>query len=123
MTPTEVLGSEPVLTLALSLLGAAWTFFRSGEWIQQRRRARLTRALRTLEAAILEVYEEYVRGLKEGAADGHLTIEERRHARRLARDRAVALARAQGVDLIRDLGGDSLDLWIARLIRRMKTGK
>ncbi|MBW7864084.1 MAG: hypothetical protein H3C30_06705 [Candidatus Hydrogenedentes bacterium] len=123
MTLSQVAVSDSAISIALTLCGAAWTVFRSMDWVDARRRLRFSRALRTLENAVVQIYEEYVRALKEGNADGRLTVEERRRARKLARDRAVALARADGVDLLRDLGGDHVDLWIARILRKIKTAR
>lgn len=121
MSLSQCVVSESAVTVLLALGGAAWTLFRSSDWLDTRRRARLNRAVRFLENAVVQVYEEYVRAIKEGSADGRLTVAERRRARKLARDRALALARADGVDLLRDLGGDHIDLWIARILRKVKT--
>ncbi len=82
--------------------------------------ARFSAALESLEAAVEATYRDYVEALKAASDDGRLTPDERAHARALARDRAVAIARANGVDLLRELGEDYLDLWIARLVRKLK---
>ena len=122
MSIEMLLGSEPGLTLAGAFVGMVWTWLKSSEWFQRRRERRLARALEGIEAAVEETYRTYVEALKAGREDGRLTADERVRARSLARERAVAIARTDGVDLLREVGGDYVDLWIARLVRRLKRG-
>ena len=114
------LGSEPGLTLAGALASAVWTWVKSSAWFQRRREQRMARALDSLEAAVEETYRHYVGSLKAAREDGKLTHDEKQRARNLARERAIAIARTEGVDLMRELGGDYVDLWIARLVRKLK---
>ncbi len=119
MSILDVITSETVLALTATVVGGVWAVAKSSSWFERLRRRRLERALLALEAAVEEVYREYVRALKE-AGNGSLTPDEQRKAREYARDRALDIARTQGIDLLRELGADYLDLWISRLVRKLK---
>ena len=116
----DVLSSDPGLTLLGTALGGLWTLFKSSEWFGRLRRRRFGKALRALEAGVELTYRTYVREIKKARADGRLTEEEKRRARRLARETAVEFGRAHGVNVLRELGEDYLDLWVAKLVRRWK---
>lgn len=118
MNMLDVLTSETVMTLGVTLIGGAWSLVKASAWFRALKQRRYQKALLALEAAVEEVYREYVRALKE-AGDG-LSAEEQRKAREYARDRALDIARAQGIDLVRELGADYLDLWISRLVKKLK---
>ncbi|HOZ46294.1 MAG TPA: hypothetical protein PLO37_12135 [Candidatus Hydrogenedentes bacterium] len=120
MTLTNVLGSDPAVTLLGAILGATWTFFKSSELYGRLRRQRFHAALNVLEAAVEKTYRTYVEAIKEARADGKLTDAEKRRARQLARETAVAFGREQGVDVLRELGAEQVDLWIAKLVKRLK---
>ncbi len=116
----EWFSSEGALTLIGGLIGTAWTLFKSTEWYSQRRRNRYEAAIEVLEAAVEETYRTYVAALKEGRSDGKLTPAERRRARQLARERAISIGRSRGVDVLRELGQELIDLWIARHVKKLK---
>lgn len=120
MSVMQFLGSESGLTLLGAVLGGFWMLLRSTEWYGRIRDRRQARALQVLEAAVEQTYRVYVEAIKEGRADGHLTAEERKRARKLAREQAVQIARKEGIDLLRELGPDYLDLWIAKLVQGLK---
>ena len=120
MSIMEVLHSEAVLAAVAGLAGALWTLFKSGEWLETRRRRRMREALRALEAAVEATYREYVRTLKEQHPDGALSLEEQQTARSKARERALTIARERGIDLLKELGAGCIDLWISRLVRKLK---
>jgi len=120
MTLTDILSAEPVLSLVAGVAGLAWTAVQSTSWFNRLNRDRVQRALRCIESAVRQVYEEYVRAVKAASADGTLTDDERRRARELARDRAVAIARTDGIDLAATLGREHLDLWVERVLARVK---
>ncbi len=115
-----LLNSDAGLTLVGGLLGCVWTFFKSTEWFEQRRLERMSNALQSLEVAVEETYRHYVASIKEAREDGRLTPGERQRARKMARSRAVDISRRKGVDLLRVLGEDHMDLWIAKMVRRLK---
>jgi len=122
MNIATVLTSDTGLTLLGTVLGGAWTWFKSSEWLARRRNEGLERALLTLESAVEQTYRCYVRAIKEGRADGKLTSAERVKARTMARERALAIARTEGIDLLRLLGEEHLDLWISKVVRGLKRG-
>lgn len=122
-TVTDWLISDPAGGLLAGAAALAFAVLKTAPWFQQLRRGKLSRAIRFIEAAVRQVYEEYVRELKAARADGKLTPEERRRARDLARQRAIDLARSEGVDLVAELGTAQIALWIDRLVRRIKSGR
>jgi hypothetical protein len=120
MTLTDLFTSDPALSLVAGIAGTVWAAVQSSSWFSRLRRDRVRRALRCIESAVRQVYEEYVRAIKAASADGTLTGDERRRARELARDRAVAIARTESLDLVATLGREHLDLWIERVLARIK---
>lgn len=122
MSLSDIQNPETVLTLAATALGAVWTFFKSSDWFERIKRRKLDRALEILETAVEETYRTYVEAITLARADGKLTSEERRKARELARNRAIAIGRAQGVDVLAAVGREQIDLWIAKLVKGLKGG-
>ncbi len=122
MSVLQLLGSEPGITILGTVLGGVWTLFKSSEWYGRMRRRRFRRALQALETAVEETYRAYVSNIKAGREDGRLTDDEKRRARSLARERALRIARNDGVNLLRELGEDYLDAWTAKLVRKWKRG-
>jgi hypothetical protein len=116
----NVLNSDQGLTMVATVLGAVWTFLQSSKVFSQMRSRRYYRAVEALEAAVEQTYRTYVRAIKEAREDGKLTDDEQRNARALARQTAVEFGERQGVDVIRELGSEYLDLWIARLLKKLK---
>lgn len=121
MQIADLLNSEAGLTLLGAALGGFWTLLKSTEWYARARNRRAQRALLALEAGVDATYESYVRAIKEAREDGKLTAEERREARRRARLTAAQLVRAQGIDIARELGEECLDVWINRLVGKVKS--
>lgn len=120
MTILPLPDTELAFSTALAAFGALWTVFKTAELLTHLRDRRVRRALLVLQAAVDETFRTYVQSIKEGRSDGKLTVEERRRARELAKARAYAIARREGVDLARDLGGAFLDVLIARTVKRLK---
>jgi len=120
MNLTSILTTEAGITLLGAIMGAIWTLFKGGACYGRLRRRRHLRALQALEAAVEETYRTYVESLKASRPGGRLTPEERRRAREMARDRAIAIARKEGIDLLRELGEDMISVWIAKLVKRLK---
>lgn len=120
MNIMDILNSDAALTCGITIAGAFWTLFKGSNWLQARRLRRVREALEALEAAVEATYREYVRALKEKNPDGNLTSEEQALARQYARERAVAIAKGRGIDLIKELGADYIDLWTGRIVRKLK---
>lgn len=121
MTLGHVLQSETALALIGGLAGLAWTMFRSNDLLRTARNRRFEQALQALEAGVELTYRTYVQAVKEAKADGKLTNEEAREARRRARDAAIEFGRTQGIDVLGELGTAYVDLWIAKLVKRLKS--
>lgn len=122
MSISEVLGSESGITLLGTVLGGLWTLFKSSELFERIRRRRFRRTLDALEGAVSETYQGYVKSIKASREDGRLTEAEKRQARRLAQERAGSIARKQGINLLREIGEDYLDLWTAKMVQKLKRG-
>jgi hypothetical protein len=120
MNLTTLLQSGFVWEFALAGAAAVFAARKTQEGIGRFRSQRLRRALQWIGLAVTDTYETYVRTLKAGRADGKLTPEERRTARRRALERAIALARQDGLDLLRELGEPRLRFWIERTVQRQK---
>lgn len=120
MDVTALLTGETGLTLLGGVLGAVWTAFKSSEWHARARALRLERAVEALEAGVEATYRAYVQGIKAGREDGRLTDAEREHARDMALRAAFEYGRGHGIDVARELGRDYLDLWLTRVVNRMK---
>lgn len=112
--------SEPALTTLGAVLGGLWTFFKASDWYQRARDKRFAEALNALEAGVQQTYDVYVRAVKEASADGKMTSEERRRARELARDAAIAFGRTRGIDVMGSIGHNYIDMWIAKLVKQRK---
>ena len=114
------IGIQQGLVLLGSLLGGIWTAFKADERRRKVKDERLEKALRALEAGVDQTYETYVREIKAGAVDGKLTKDERRRARDLARGAAIEFGRTRGVDVLQELGEGYINVWIAKLVKRLK---
>ena len=120
MNLADLITSEAGLTMLGAIAGTVWTAFRSMDWYYRAQRRRYARALQALEAGVERTYRAYVQAIKEANSDGRLTEEERRRARELARETAILYGRTEGIDVLRELGETYLDLWIAKLVKRLK---
>ncbi len=117
----HILQSDTALTLIGGVLGVAWTAFRSSDLIRNARNQRFDKALHALEAGVDLTYRTYVQALKTAKEDGKLTPEEAREARQRARDAALEFGRTKGIDVLDEIGTAYIDLWIAKLVKRLKT--
>jgi len=121
MNVLHVLSSEAGLTVVGGVLGAVWTFFRSTKLYRRLQKKRFSKAVEALEAAVDLTYRTYVREIKVAREDGKLTDAEIAEARRRAREAAIEFGRTQGVDVLRELGANYIDLWIGKIVKRLKT--
>ncbi|HRI89175.1 MAG TPA: hypothetical protein PK869_12955 [Candidatus Hydrogenedentes bacterium] len=112
--------SEPVITTLGAVLGGLWTFFKATDWYQRAKEQRFAEALVALEAGVQQTYDVYVRAVKDSSSDGKLSSEERRRARELARDAAIAFGRTKGVDVLNTIGQNYIDVWITKLVNQKK---
>jgi len=120
MTVADVLLSDSALALVGTALGGAWTVFKSLDCFRRAQTRRYGKALETLEAGVEHTYRTYVEAIKSAREDGKLTREERREARRRAREAALRFGQANGIDVLAEIGDEYLDLRIAKLVKRLK---
>jgi hypothetical protein len=121
MSVVENFSSGLGLTLVTAILGSVWTAFRSSEFYSRARNERYGAALEALEAGVELTYRTYVRSIKESREDGKLTQEEMRLARRRAREAAIEFGRTRGIDILKELGANYIDLIIAKQVKNLKT--
>jgi len=120
MEAWQEMGVDMGITVLGTVVGGLWTCFKSSEQFGRLKRRRYRKALLALESGVERTYQAYVKAIKAGRADGHLTEEEKARARSMARARAVKLAREEGIDLLRTIGEDYIDVWISRMIARRR---
>ena len=72
------------------------------------------------EAAVNEVYQEYVRELKANAADGDLTSEDKKEALKKAKDAFIRIAKEKGLSAAIELGKPLIELFLEKAIDRRK---
>jgi len=120
MSIANVLSTDTGLTLVTAVLGTLWTAFKSTEWFDRVKNRRYFKAIQALEAGVEETYRTYVRALKDANEDGRLTADEIAKARSLARAAAIAFGNNQGIDVLRELGEDYINLWIAKIAQRQQ---
>ncbi len=114
------MGIDVGVTVLGTVLGGLWATFKASDRYQRMEQRRFRQALLALESGVERTYQAYVKAIKAGRADGRLTEEEKARARSMARMRAIKLAREEGIDLLRTIGEDYIDVWIGRLIGRRK---
>ena len=107
-----LLAAEVVATIA------GWLWLQIADRIKD---SRYYTAVTAIRDAVTNCYYEYVRGIKEGRADGKLTIDEKNCALDLAYQTAVAFARTQGVDLLKVMAKETIVALIDRFVRESKT--
>ncbi len=120
MEGLERMGIDLGMTIVGTVVGGLWSGFKASDRYQRWQQRRYRAALLALEAGVGRTYQAYVKAIKAGRADGRLTEEEKSRARSMARMRAIKLAREEGIDLLRTIGEDYIDVWIARLIGKRK---
>ncbi len=120
MEALRSMGFDLGVTVLGTVIGGLWTAFKASDGFRRLRRRRYRKALLALESGVERTYQAYVKAIKAGRSDGRLTEEEKARARSMARMRAVKLAKAEGVDLLRTIGADYVDVWIGRIIGRRK---
>ena len=122
MEALQEMGIDLGMTVVGSVVGTLWAGFKASDRYQRWQLRRYQKALLALESGVERTYQSYVKAIKAGRSDGRLTEEEKSRARSMARMRAMKLAREEGIDLIRTIGEDYLDLWISRIIGKKKHG-
>jgi hypothetical protein len=84
--------------------------------------SRIARACQFVQDAAIVTYQEYVRVVKDKAADGKLTVDEKNEALQYAYRKAVEIARTEGFNLLKVLGKDAIMALIERFVGQSKAG-
>ena len=116
----SLLGSEQILAMAATFIGSAFLWLRQREWVQKHNAEKVVQCI---ETAVQQTYDEYVRACKEASFDGKLTDEERVEARKLALEKAVAIAKEQGVSLATNFAESYLPTLIEKVVSTAKGSK
>lgn len=123
-TIIDSIGTEAFFNLAAAITGVivlGWKIMLQIQAVKNAtEKGNLQIALDCVEAGVEETYEEYVRALKDSAADGKLTDDERATARSTAIAKAVAYAETKGLDLVKTYGSALLRVFLERIIRSNK---
>lgn len=114
------LTSETGLTLIGAALGGLWTLFKATDLWARLSKEKYSAAILALEAGVNVTYETYVKEIKAASADGKLTDNERKVARERARQAGIDYAKKNGIDLIKVLGEDYIDVWIEKILRKIR---
>ena len=117
---SALLESNTGLAVVGAAIGSVWAAFKGSDWFAQRRHDRHNTALMAVEAGVEHSFQTYVKAIKAARTDGKLTAEERKHARALAQETALRVGRAQGVNVVRELGREFLPVWISRMVGELK---
>ena len=92
-------------------------------WYQRICIGRKKKAVDAVLAGVQHTYDVYTKSIKEGRQDGTLTAEEKAKARQLAKEAAIEFGRTQGVDVIKSIGEEFIDFYIARSVKALKSPK
>lgn len=77
-------------------------------------------ALALAEQAVIQTYLTYVQGIKAGKADGSLSAEEAREARRRAMDTLFSLAKGPALKLLEAWGRPRVEALIQKIVAKHK---
>ena len=116
----SLLGSEAASTLLMWLLNIGGAALLSWLGVKGWRNAKTEYVVKFLSVAVQNTYTTYVRAIK--AEGGKLTEAQKNEALKLAVDYAMALAKKEGVDMMKYVAKDSLPLLVNWIIAKMKRG-
>ena len=108
------------MEVAATVLAIVWAFAKQQELFKQNAQARWGAAVQSLEAGVERTYQEYVREVKAARADGKLTAQEAKAARDQAIVSAIRIAKEDGVDLVKVIGADYLEVLVSRIVKQAK---
>jgi len=120
METLQMIGIDTGMTLVGTVIGGLWAGFKTSEQYQRLQQRRYRKALLALESGVERTYQNYVKAIKAGRADGRLSEDEKKRARAMARAQAIATAKETGLDLLKVIGKDFVDVWISRIVTRRK---
>ena len=86
------------------------------EWVAKRK---LERLLSVIEIAVKSTGQVFVDNIKAGHEDGKLTEEEAKEALNQAQDAAIAIAKTQGMDIVKEYGLEAINWIIEYFVGKM----
>jgi hypothetical protein len=118
----EIFLAQLVPVVMVAAVGFVSNLFRGWVKIEKGKEKSRTyqEALAALEIAVLDVQEGVVDDIKEKAADGKLTREEIDRVRRMAIERALAVASKPAATMIGKMAEDALVTIINSIVRKQK---
>lgn len=119
-TVISIVGEESFFNAIAMIAGAGYLWFKRQTRLDEVTDQRMKKALTCLEAGVSKTYRVYVAERKKANADGKLTEEERVQARNMAFSFARNYAFNEGLDLVKELGGDMLPVLIEKTIGGLK---
>ena len=122
MSLGNLLSDGTVQTLVIAAVGLIWAAIKRSERYKAWATAQHEKAVLAVEAAVAEVYNVFVRQAKDSSPNGRLSDAERKQARNLAAQAAIAYGDSTGVDVKRTLGNEFVDLYIQQAVAKAKRG-
>ena len=121
----ELMGTNPeildsLLKFVFISVSSLWAFLKTTDVYQATKGKRYEKALRALEAAVEDVGRGFVAEAKQASKDGKLTKHEIDIARQRARRQAIEFGTNEGIDVLRELGEDYIELFISQAVSRAK---
>lgn len=107
--------------ILFAVLAALMAIVQAGFSFAKTKVIKFRRAIECVEAGVFNTYETYVKALKDAAADGKLTDDERKVARDLAINAAKTYAKNQGIELAKYIAEDYLPVLIDKFVQSRKT--
>ncbi len=111
-----------ILAVGGAAIGAAFYFIKQVQWlknlIENNQAAR--DAVEAIHAGVVDTYESYVKARKDASADGVLTEEEKKYARELAINKAMAVAKGPGLVFLKEAGAPLLNSLVQQVVNKLK---
>ncbi len=119
-TAIGFVGQEQFFGLLATGVAALWAWGQRKLGVERKDGQLTHRALSFLEAGVAKTYQEYVKVRKQASADGKLTPEEAKAARKQAFETAKQYAMSNGLDLVKTLGADMIPVLLEKTVGGLK---
>lgn len=113
----ELLGSEAARNIIISLIAMAFAYVKGLGAIKKHN---LGRCVIALQSGVQEVYESFVKGMKNANVDGKLTDAEKLEVRDQAWNMAKDILAAEGIDLAKYYGPRIAKSIIEAMVKKSK---
>lgn len=116
----NVVGEDSFFNIVAAVIALLWAKAQRAVGVDRKKNTLYNKALSFLEAGVAKTYQEYVKERKKANVDGHLTEEEKKHARVMAYTYAKNYAMREGVSLVGELGQDMIPVLIEKTVGGLK---